>query len=214
MRISYISYHPTSLADPALVNDFHALYRSARAAVEHGLQLHWLSATETVERLGGEGCFRAARDEDVPVTCRHVLPYKAYHVAGGLLLSVAEAFWQDTGLHTRLFTLLCLLQRQCPATIFHVWGPLPILYLGVYTACYLGLPVIGTYNALCLRHGPRQPFLWQWVAQHVTLGLVACQEHRQMLQATTALPQHRIRVIDAADPTAGATLAALYRTVL
>jgi hypothetical protein len=213
MRIGYISYHPTSPADPVPANDVHALYRLVRAAVAHGFQLHWLSATEAVEGLDREGRLDAARDEDVPATCRHVIPYKAYHLDGELLFSVAEAFWQDPGLHTRLFTFLCLLQRQCPATIFHVWGPLPIVYLGVYTARYLGLPVIGTYNALCLRHGPQQPFMWQWVAEHVTLGLVAGQEHRQVLQATTTLPQHRIRVLDAADPTAGATLAALYHTM-
>jgi hypothetical protein len=214
MRIGFSSYHPLSTTtDSEIYDDFQLLCHAARALKQQGVQIHWLSSTDTAEALAHDPRLVATEAQSVPETCRYVVPYQAYHFADIPLMCVDGVLWQRSDLHTRLFTLLCLLQRTSPCTMLHVWGTLPVIYLTVYTACFLGVPVIVSYGPPGLHEVPQQPFLWQWVVRHASLVLVRTEAQQQSLLTTHDVPAHRVRVVDPTLPTLGATLAALYESL-
>jgi hypothetical protein len=214
MRIGLISYHPTSsLADPEVYSDFQGVCQHAVALQQCGFQAYWLSSTDTAEALVSDSRLAAAEVQDVPATCRYVVPYHPYRIAGGPLLCVDRTVWQRADLHTRLFTLLCLLQRERSYTVLHVWGTLPAIYTTVYTACFLGVPAVVSYGPLCLSANAQYSFLWQWVAQHAALAFVASDTDRDRLLATSSLLPARVHVVEPLLPTAGHTMTSLYRCV-
>jgi hypothetical protein len=211
MHIGLISYHPsTSLADPEVYSDFQGVCQHAVALQQHGFQAHWLSSTDTAEALVADARLVAADVQDVPATCRYVVPYQSYRLAGVSLLCVDRACWHQPDLHTRLFTLLCLLQRERAYTVLHAWGTLPALYMTVYTACFLGIPAVVSYGPLCLAARAQYPFLWQWVAQHAALACVMSDTDRDRLLATSSLTPARVHVVEPLLPTALHTITSLY----
>ena len=212
MRIGLISYHPTVSAAPAeeVGSDFQSLCQYIATLQLHGYQVHWLSSTDTAAALAQDHRLVTADAQDVPATCRYVVPYQPYRFAGASLLCVDSACWQRPDLHTRLFTLLCLLQRERPYTVLHAWGTLGAIYMAVYTAGYLGVPAVVSYGPACWYAGARQPFLWQWVVQHTAAAVVATEADRESLVATTDLPPARVHVIDSTQPPEAHALAALY----
>jgi hypothetical protein len=214
MHIGLISYHPiTSLADPAVYSDFQGICQHAMALQQHGFQAYWLSSTDTAEALVTDSRLVAADAQDVPATCRYVVPYQPYRIAGVPLLCVDRTVWQRTDLHTRLFTLLCLLQRERSYAVWHAWGTLPAIYTTVYTACFLGVPAVVSYGPLCLSAGAQYPFLWQWVSQHAALAFVTSGTDRDRLLATSSLLPARVHVVEPLLPTAVYTMTSLYRCV-
>jgi hypothetical protein len=215
MHIALISYHPaTSLTDPEVYSDFQHVCQSAIALHQHRGQTYWLSSTETAEALATDTRLAAADAHDVPATCRYVVPYQPYRLAGVPLLGVDSPVWQRPDLHTRLFTLLGLLQRQRPCAVFHAWGTLPTLYLTVYTASFLGIPAVVSYGPLCYHASAQHPFLWSWVMQHAAGVIVASDADRQRLLAMGELPAGRIQIVDYAAPRMAQTLSALYGGVI
>ena len=212
MRIGLISYHPT--VSPATAeemdSDFQSLCRYVATLQQYGYQVHWLSSTDTAAALAQDPRLITADEQDVPATCRYVVPYQPYRFAGVSLLCVDSTCWQRPDLHTRLFTLLCLLQRERPCTVLHAWGTLGAIYMAVYTAGYLSVPAVVSYGPACRHAGPQQPFLWQWVAQHAATAVVATAADQESLVATTDLPPARVHVIDPTRPPEAHTLAALY----
>ena len=214
MRIGLSSYHPTGTTpDPETSDDFQLLCHAAVALKQQGVQIHWLSSTDTAEALAHDPRLVATEAQDVPEICRYVVPYQAYRFADIPLMCIDSALWQRPDLHTRLFTLRCLLQRASPCTMLHVWGTFPVIYLTVYTACFLGVPVVVSYGPPGLHEAPQQPFLWQWVVQHASLVLVRTEAEQQSLRAARDVPAHRVRVVDPTLPTLGATLASLYESL-
>jgi hypothetical protein len=214
MRIGLSSYHPISTTtDIETSDDFQLLCHAAVALRQQGVQIHWLSSTDTAEVLAHDPRLVATEAQDVPATCRYVVPYQAYRFADIPLMCIDSALWQRSDLHTRLFTLLCLLQRAHPCSMWYVWGTLPVVYLTVYTACFLGVPVVVSYGPPGLHEALQQPFLWQWVVQHASLVLVRTEAEQQSLHATRDVPAHRVRVVDPTLPTLGATLASLCESL-
>jgi hypothetical protein len=190
--------------------DFQGLCRYVATLQQYGLPVDWLSSTDTAAALAQDPRLLTADAQDVPATCRYVVPYQAYRFAGVPLLCVYSPCWQRPDLHTRLFTLLCLLQRERPCTVLHAWGTLGAIYMAVYTASYLGVPAVVSYGPACQPAGAPPPFLWQWVAQHTAAVIVATAADRESLVATTALPPARVHVIDPTRPPEAGALAALY----
>jgi hypothetical protein len=214
MRIGLISYHPVlSLHTPEVHSDFQGVCQSAVALHQHGFPVHWVSSTDTAEVLATDWRLVAADEQDMPATCRFVVPYHPYRFAGVPLLCVGQAVWQQPDLHTRIFTLLSLLQRHSPYTVFHAWGTLPAIYTTVYTACFLGVPAVVSYGPLCLAAHAQHPFLWQWVAQHAAVALVSSDTDRERLLAASDLSPARVHVVDPVLPTMAHTVASLYRRV-
>jgi hypothetical protein len=212
MRIGLISYHPS--VSPATAgeidSDFLSLCQYVATLPQYGYPVNWLASTDTAAALAQDPRLVTAEAQDVPATCRYVVPYQAYRFAGVPLLCVDSICWQRSDRHTRLFTLLCLLQRERPCTVLHAWGPLDAIYMVVYTASYLGLPAVVSYGPACQQAGAQQPFLWQWVAQHTAAAVVATEADRESLVATTDLPSARVHVIGPTQSPEAGVLAALY----
>ena len=211
MHVGLSSYHPTtSLADPNVYSDFQGVCQHAVALQQHGFQTHWLSSTDTAEALGADARLVAAEAQDIPATCRYVVPYQLYRFAAVPLLCVDRAMWQRSDMHTRLFTLLCLLHRERPYTVLHAWGTLPAIYTTVYTACFLGVPAVVSYGPLCFSASAQHPFLWDWVWQHAAIACVTRDTDRARLLATSSLLPARVHVVEPLLQTAIHTLTALY----
>jgi hypothetical protein len=189
----------------------HTLLQCAKAfSTRYCLDVHWLLSTDTLATLAHDPELRPADAGDMPLTCRHVIPYTLYRLDAVRLIGLEPFFWYDTALHTRLFTFLCLLHRAQPFMALQAWGALPTMYLTVYTATYLHLPGTVFYTSSCLQDGPQQSFLWQWVAQHIAMAYTGHARDRERLIQTSALPPGQIQVLDPAQPD---TIAALGRNV-
>ena len=215
MRVALVSHHHTAGSiDPAVHQNLLCLRQCAVALVRHGLQVLWLSSTATAEVLARDAQVIPGSLEDLPATCRYVVPCQPYRLDGVQLVSVDTTLWEQPALHTRLFTFLGLLQQELPWALLHAWGTLSAAYVGVYTARCLGCPAVVTYHQPWPGDDPTQTFLWQWVAEHVAMALVCSHADRQGLLATKAFPPARVQVIDPALPTLGATTAALYQGLM
>jgi hypothetical protein len=129
-------------------------------------------------------------------------------------LCINQEYWQRPDLHTRLFTFVCLLQRALPCAVFHTWGSLPIAYLTVYTARFLAVPAVLSYSAPRVSAKPEQPFLWDWVAQHVSAVVVPSTAEQECLLALGPLTSTQVHMIDPAQPHLGQTLTALYARLI
>ncbi|MGQ4807267.1 hypothetical protein NKDENANG_00611 [Candidatus Entotheonellaceae bacterium PAL068K] len=211
MRIGLVSYHPTATSSRAdIYEDFLCLRQFVLTLVGQGLQVVWLSSTDTATALADDVSLAEAEAHDLPPTCRHVVPCQPYRFGGARLLCVDRDIWQHPELHTRLFTFLGLLHRELPCAVLHAWGMFHLLYLTVYTACFLRIPVAASFAAPNLQHDAQDSFRWQWLARHVSVALVSSQTNRTRLLGMSDLTPERVRIVDPAQPTSGPTLTALY----
>jgi len=202
MRIGLVSDHSLAHAPP-----LDTLRQCAEALhTRHGFDVSWLLATDTLAALAP--ALRPGVADDLPPTCRHVMPYALYRLEAARLIALESDVWQDNALHTRLFTLLRLMHREQPFAALHAWGALPTLYLTVYTAVYLRLPSAVFYTPACLQDGPRHAFLWSWVARHATIAYTRDAAERQRLLSASPLQPEQVQVLNAAQPD---TIAALGR---
>ena len=182
----------------------------AVALVKQGHQVYWLTSTEVLRTLHNGAVQLTVATDILPSTCQYVMPVQTYHYEGIRLMCVNQEFWQRPDLHTRLFTYLCLLQRALPCAVFHAWGPLPIAYLTVYTACFLAVPAVLSYSSKLVSTNPEQPFLWNWVARQVAAAIVASPAEQERLLTLAPLTARQMHVIDPTQPHLGQTLTALY----
>jgi hypothetical protein len=214
LHIALISYHPSMPAATAYDDRELLLLRQyAAALVERGHSVWWVSATDTADALASDACLVSMGANGLPATCRYVVPCQAYVLAGVRLFCVDRILWQEPALHTRLFTFLCLLQRQLPCTVWHAWGSSPAAYLAVYTARFLGLPAIVSYGQAYLQEGPQQPFPWQWVAQHTSMALVFSHTEREQLLTTSGMTPAQVQVAQPDLQTLPASMQALYESL-
>lgn len=214
MRIALVSYHPIATsADAETCHDLLTLRQYAVILVRHGLQVLWLTSAETATALADDVSLLPTGEDDLPETCRHVIPCQPYRFEGVRLLCVDDSLWQQRALHTRLYTFVRLLQRELSCAVLHTWGTFPAAYLGVYTARLLGLPAAVYYSQPYLRDGPQQSFVWHWVARHLTIALVSSHADQEYLLTTSDLTPARISVIDPALSTVGPTMVSLYQTL-
>ncbi len=214
MRVCLISYHPvTSAGDAARLDELQTLRHYAAALVQHGLQVSWVCSTDTVEALADDAGLVAMGEDGLPRTCRYVIPCKAYGLEGIQLFCADRSLWQERSLHTRLFTFLCLLQRELPGAVWHALGVFPAPYIAVYTARFLSLPAVVSYSRASLRDQPQHVFEWQWVAQHTSLALVANTADQQRLLETRGVQPARVQVMPPTRSQAVSILIMRYRSL-
>jgi hypothetical protein len=214
MHIALVSYHPIDTATATEGDDdFLRLRQCAAALVRQGFQVDWLTSTDTVDALADQARLRPAGDDALPPTCRYVIPCQPYDFQGVRLFCVDRTLWQERSLYTRLFTFLCLLQHELSWTALHTWGTISVAYLGVYTARFLGFPAVVSYGQQILQDGPQETYLWQWVARHATIALVASCTARERLLMHSDLTPARVRVVNPALHALGSTMMAMYRSL-
>jgi len=186
-----------------------AVQRCARALAQQGHEVYWLLSTASLPALQAEATLLSTATDTLPATCRYIVPVQPYRWAGVRLLCVYQEVWQHTDLHTRLFTFLCLLQRAVSCAVFHAWGTLAVAYLAVYTARFLAVPVVVSYDWQ-LRSGKPPPFLWDWVARQVSATVVPSRAEYEWLLTHSLLAPTQLQVIDLMQAEVGQTLTALY----
>jgi hypothetical protein len=214
MRIGFVSHVPAStLEQDGSTRECRVLCQYALTLARQGGLNFWLCSPETLGALATQVSLIPAATTDVPATCRHVVPLRPYRLEGIRLFCIDRDLWRQRDRHTRLFTLLELLQRELPSTALHAWGTFPIAYVTVYTASFLGLPAVVTYGRLEGRDGAGAAFEWPWVARRVALALVHDQQDRRHLLTTSDLTPARVRIITPALWSDGAVQEALYRHV-
>ena len=214
MRISLISYHPPCPGTEAdgWLNPT-SLGQYAMSLAQQGHQVQWVSSTDTVDVYAADLPLVTEQADSTPETCRYVVPCRLYRLQAVRLFCIDRAVWQERPLQTRLFTFLCLLQRALPCEVVHAWGAFPAAYLAVYTARFMGLPAVVSYDAQSFRHGPQRSFEWQWIARHVSRGLVASDADRERLITTSDIAPTRVQVVPPGIVEASAALVALYKSL-
>jgi len=212
LHVGFIS-HPASatLRLPEVRSDVRALGQYAVSLQQHGCRVQWLTSTNTAEVLAETMPLVSTDQDDLPPTCRYVVPCQPYRLAGLQLFCVEAEVWDRSDLHTRLYTFLCLLHREQSYDVLHAGGGLAAAYLSVYTACFLGIPSVVSYSGRDLTDTAAGGFMWQWVAQHVSLAIVNCQADRERLLSHSARVREHIRVVRTASRTITPTVMALYR---
>jgi len=193
--------------------DMQAVYRCAVALVQQGHQVYWLLSTRQMQALSNQASPGPAATDILPTTCQYVIPVQAYHWEGLRLLYINQELWQHPDLHTRLFTFLCLLQRALSCEVFHTWGTLSIAYLAVYTAHFLDRPSVVSYGSQMLSAQTEQPFLWDWVARHVSAIAVPSRVEHERLLLRSPLTAMQVHVLDPTQLELGPMLTALYMHV-
>lgn len=208
MRIGLISDHPAS-PDVASQRDFGMLRQHLLALVEQGVQAFWLTSTHTAEALRHDPALVPEAVHSLPATCRYVIPCQPYRFAGVSLFCVESTVWQQRPLHTRLFTFLCLLQQELPGAVWHVWGNISVAFLTVYTARFLGVPVVVSYDSTCMHEASFLSFAGQWVTQQASMAMVTSAADHERLVASRAYPPARICICHPAS--ASSAVVALYQ---
>jgi hypothetical protein len=193
-----------------VIGDSPDVRRCAVALVEQEHQVYWLASTEALRTLHHEIVQLTVATDILPSTCQHVVPVQTYHYEGIRLVCVNQECWQHPDLHTRLFTYLCLFQRELPCAVFHTWVPCPIAYLTIYTARFLAVPAVLSYSSQLVSAKLEQPFLWDWVARQVAAAIVSSPAEQERLLTLAPLPARQVHVIDPTQPHLGQTLTALY----
>ncbi len=175
---------------------------------QQGHDVSWLVPTAYLPTLSVETERLTVATDILPATCQHVIPLQAYHYQGVQLLVISQTLWQQPELHTRLFTLLCLLHRAAPYQVFHTWGPVPLAYLTVYTARFVAVPAVVSCDAAMLAAREHQPFLWDWMLRQAAAMVVPSRAERaQLVSHNAGLP---VSVLDTTHPALGQRLTALY----
>jgi hypothetical protein len=214
VRIGLISYHPSYLntevhgwCNPTRLGQY------AMTLAQQGHQVQWVSSPDTVDAYVADVSLIAEQADSLPETCRYVVPCQLYRLHQVWLYCIDRAVWQERPLHTRLFTFLCLLQREVPCQVLHAWGAFPGAYLAVYVGRLVGVPAVVSYDTQSLNDGPHQAFEWQWVARHVSRALVASDTHGELLAATSDAVRPRLQVVPTEMPAAVAALTQLYASL-
>jgi hypothetical protein len=211
VRLCLISDYPAiSQTAAEMGDDLSAMRRCAKALVQQGHQVYWLLSTESLQAFQAEAALAPAAADTLPPTCRYIVPVQPYQCAGVRLLCVHQEIWQHADLHTRLFTLVCLLQRALSYDVFHAWGTLSVAYLTVYTARFLAVPAVVSYGWQLQSDKPQQPFLWDWVARQVSAAVVPSMADYERLLTLSPLAPTQMHVIDPRQPEVGWALTALY----
>jgi len=211
VRLCLISAHPVIPQTATEMDyDLRAVCRCATALVQQGHQVYWLLSTASLPTLQAEAALVPAAADTLPPTCRYIVPVQPYQCAGVRLLCVHQEVWQHADLHTRLFTFVCLLQRALPCAVFHAWGALSVAYLAVYTARFLAVPVVVSYDWQLRSARPQQPFLWDWVARQVSAAVVPSRAEYEGLLTRSPLAPTQLHVLDPMQAEVGQTLTALY----
>ena len=211
MRLCMISDYPVISRTAAEMDyDLSAVQRCAMALVQEGHEVYWLLSTESLSALQAEAAVVPAAAETLPATCRYIVPVQPYQCAGVRLFCVHQEVWQHADRHTRLFTFLCLVQRALSCAVFHAWGTLAVAYLAVYTARFLAVPAVVSYDWPLWSGKPLQPFLWNWVARQVSAAVVPSRAEYEQLLTGSPLAPTRLHVIDPMQGELGRALTALY----
>jgi hypothetical protein len=183
------------------------------ALAQQGHQVQWVSSPDTIDAYAADVPLIADQADSLPETCRYVVPCRLYRLHKVRLYCIDRVVWQERPLHTRLFTLLCLLQRELPCQVLHAWGAFPAAYLTVYVARLIGIPAVVSYDTQFLHNGPQQAFEWQWVARHLSRALVASGADYKRLAATSDVTRVRIRVAPMEMPAEVEALTELYASL-
>jgi hypothetical protein len=207
-----MSDYPAIPQMPA-AGEIQAVCRCAVVLGQQGHQVYWLLSTEQMQALSNQASLDPVATDILPTTCQYVIPVQAYHWEGLRLLCINQALWQHPELHTRLFTFLCLLQRTLACEVFHAWGTLSSAYLAVYTARFLDLPSVVSYGSQMLSAQAEQPFLWDWVARHVSAATVLSRAEQERLLTRSPLTAMQVHVLDPTWLELGQALTALYTRV-
>jgi hypothetical protein len=207
-----MSDYPVIPQTPA-ARDMQAVYHCAVVLVEQGHQVYWLLSTGQMQALSNQASLGPVAPDILPTTCQYVIPVQAYYWERLRLLSINQELWQYPDLHTRLFTFLYLLQRALSCEVFHAWGTLSIAYLAVYTARFLDMPSVVSYGSQMLSAQTEQPFLWDWVARHVSAAAVPSRVEQERLLTHSPLTAMQVHVVDPTQSELGQTLTALYTRV-
>ena len=211
MRLGVISDYPVIPQTTAEAGyDLRTLRHWAVALVQQGHQVSWLLSTSSLQALEAEGVLSPAAADMLPATCRYVVPVQPYQLAGVDIFCMDHHVWQHTDLHTRLFTFLCLLQRALWCDVWHAWGALSVAYLAVYTARFLAVPAVVSYDWPIRAAMAQQPFLWDWVARQVSAAVVPSMAEREQLLTLSPLMPDQMHVIAPTQPQGERLLAALY----
>lgn len=183
MRLSMVSYHPlepgAGHADSA---ELWELAQAVGALAQDGHEITWLTSSDILSMP--IPALHPEKIEGLPVTCRDVVPCQVYRLFGALVIGVEAQVWQRADLHTRLFTLLCLLHRELGWQVMHAWGELTALFLGVYTACFVGVPAVVSYGSRRRSGEEDGSWPWHWVQQHLSAALVRSVDEREALCRT------------------------------
>ena len=212
MHIGVLSYHPQP-PSPMLLQECSMWQKGIPAFIKQGHHFSWITTQTAVDLTIKAGFPWRVHAATLPQTCSNVIPCQAYAAPGLSIYVVDQPIWQQAAFHTRLFTFLCLLQRASPWTLLHALGHFPAPYLAVYTARFLGLPVVVSYDEPALCPDPRYAFAWSWAARHATLALVRSPADRQRLITTAGIVATKVRCL-APHPQAWQTLMALYQSML
>jgi hypothetical protein len=212
VRLCMMSDYSVIPQTPA-AGDIQAVCRCAVFLVQQGHQVYWLLSTRQMQALSNQASLGPVATDILPTTCQYVIPQQAYHWEGLRLLCINQELWQYPDLHTRLFTFLCLLQRALSCEVFHAWGTLPIAYLAVYTARFLDMPSVVSYGSQMLSAQTEQPFLWDWVARHVSAATVLSKVEQERLLTRSPLTAMQVHVLDPTRLELGQMLTALYTHV-
>lgn len=214
-NIGLISHHSHSISQPTKRDrDPADLCTCAVGLARQGHQVHWITSTTAV-KMDGDGITPVLWSEsDIPTTCRYVVPCQPYRLDGVTLFGVDPHVWPKRSLHTRLFSFLCLLHQALNWDILHVWGPLDTVYLAVYTARFLEIPVVVSYGDAMFDHEHVSSFVWQWVNRQVSMVIVSCEANRQRLLNMDSPAPRAIRVINSESVQAGAVLSGVYASLV
>lgn len=189
MHIGLVSYHPVRPDGmQASTSELLSLYRYASSLVAHGWHVLWLCPPVTLDVLTAELTGAPVRPSVLPGTCRYVVPCRAYTLAGVELFCPDEELWKQRPFHTRLFTLICLLQQTLSCDLWHAWGSFPAPYLTVYAARFLDCPVVVTCEPALLQSVAQHAFEWQWVCRHAALLLVEREADQERLIHDASVP--------------------------
>ena len=214
VRLCLLSDYPVIPSTTAEL-DYHlsSVRHCAMALVQQGHQVYWLLSAESLQSFQAEPALASAAADVLPPTCRYIVPVQPYECAGVRLLCVDQQVWHHPDLHTRLFTFVCLLQRAISCAVFHAWGTLSVAYLTAYTARFLAVPAVVSYGWQLRSAQPQQPFLWDWVARHVSAAVVPSMAEYERLLTHSPLTPTQLHVIDPRQSAVGQTLTTLYMHV-
>jgi hypothetical protein len=212
MRLCLVShYENVTVVGSAAQRHVQTLCQYTVALAQQGHEVFWLLSQDLAQHCAVP--LVATPLESLPPTCRYVVPCQLYRLAGVQACGVDVTVWQHPDLHTRLFTLLCLLHRACSWDLVHAWGDGAAVYLGVYTARFLGLPAVVSYSPAALDPALQQSFIGTWVAQNATRVIVAQAAEHAALLALGAISSDHVQVIDVTLPTAAQAMTALYTSL-
>lgn len=215
MRVCFVSeFPPGEEATGEKHRLLHTMLPALMTLAQDGHTIYWLSSLSSLASVDSPLAGLHPCAAVLPPTCHYVLPCQGYTLAGLRVLDIAAAIWQDAALHTRLFTFLRLFQHAVQCDVWHVWGTLPIVYLVVYTGRLLQVPVVVAYHEALLHDSARQPFLWEWVGQHMRHMVVTETASPGLPSPARAFPHTSLHTmaLDASLPVSQ-VLAAMYARV-